>query len=115
MAEEARRQQVKELIGKAAVYIRFREYKKAIDACERILKLEPDHKVARFWLQDSRRLVYNDFTELLVVDRETGAARPILSVRPDGVAARLAPTPDNTRIYFARQMADADVWLLSLE
>ena len=60
-------------------------------------------------------MVYQDDDELRVVNRETGESKLILSVQPDTITARVAPTPDNTRIYFARQMADADVWLLSFE
>jgi hypothetical protein len=46
---------------------------------------------------------------------ETGETISILSVRPDTIASCVAPAPDNRRVYFAREMADADVWLLTLE
>ncbi|MGH9363281.1 MAG: tetratricopeptide repeat protein, partial [Thermoanaerobaculia bacterium] len=47
-----RDQRVRELVRRAADYIRLRDYDKAIDACQRILELRPDHRLARFWLKD---------------------------------------------------------------
>ncbi|MBI4584638.1 MAG: secretin and TonB N-terminal domain-containing protein [Planctomycetes bacterium] len=58
--EKAKQQQVRELTRKAAEYIRFKEYDKAIDACERILKLDPQHRVAKFWLRDSRQQILDE-------------------------------------------------------
>ncbi len=53
--KQVREQRVRELVRKAADYIRLKDHEKAIEACERILDLRPDHRVAKFWLRDMKR------------------------------------------------------------
>jgi type II secretory pathway component GspD/PulD (secretin) len=57
LQEEARikEKRVQELVRRAADYIRLKDYDKAIDACNQILELKPDHRVAKFWLKDVKR------------------------------------------------------------
>ncbi len=69
--ERQREKRVEELTLKAADYIRFHEYDKAIQACEQILKIDPHHQVAQFWLREStERRVDRRHADLLSVDRE---------------------------------------------
>ena len=53
-AERRTRSEVQVLLRKSANFIRLREYDKAIQACERILELDPENRIARYWLKDSR-------------------------------------------------------------
>ena len=50
--KKVREQQVRELVRKAADYVRLKDFEKGIETCKRILTLKPDHRVARFWLRD---------------------------------------------------------------
>ena len=69
--ERQRKRQVRQLLGKAFDYIRFKEYDKVIDACKRILKLEPRHELAKFLLKDARSQIRDiKQTKLLKLDRE---------------------------------------------
>jgi type II secretory pathway component GspD/PulD (secretin) len=52
--ERQRVQRVDELTLKAAEYIRFQDYDKAIEACNEILRLDPSNRVAAFWLREAR-------------------------------------------------------------
>ncbi len=53
--KQVREQRVRELVRKAADYIRLKDHDKAIEACERIIEIKPDHRVAKFWLRDMKR------------------------------------------------------------
>lgn len=70
--ERNRERQVRQLLGKAFDYIRFKEYEKVMDACKRILKLEPNHHLAKFLLKDARSQILDvKKTQLLKLDIET--------------------------------------------
>jgi general secretion pathway protein D len=70
--ERQRQRQVRQLLGKAFDYIRFKEYEKVIDSCKRILRLDPKHHLAKFLLKDARRQILDvQRTELLKLDYET--------------------------------------------
>ncbi len=49
------RQKIRELTSKAADYIKFNNYKKAIESCEHILRLDPNNHTASWWLKIARR------------------------------------------------------------
>ncbi len=65
-----RQAQVNELVSKAADYIRFKNYSKAVEACEDILRIDPHHKTAKWWLKLSRRHVLDQRRTKLIKDRE---------------------------------------------
>jgi len=67
--QRVRDQRVRELVRKAADYIRLKDYDKAIDACNRILALKPDHRVAKFWLKDVKRQQADQQRRQLFLDR----------------------------------------------
>ena len=51
---------------------------------------------------------------IYLLDTRSGKVREILSVAPNGVG-RVAPSPDDRRIYFGLGTVEADVWLMSRE
>ncbi|MBN1442943.1 MAG: hypothetical protein JXA90_09545 [Planctomycetes bacterium] len=55
LEEEGRRKEreVQDLLHKASRHIRRYEYRKAIEACESVVSIDPDNKVAAFWLRQS--------------------------------------------------------------
>src|SRR5262249_53192908 len=55
LEEEAKvkHNQVQELLRKSSQFLRLHDYDKAVDACERALKIDPDNRVAKFWLVDA--------------------------------------------------------------
>ncbi len=50
-----RQQQIRELVRRAADYFSLKDYEKGIDACKRILELDPTHRVAKFWLREMQQ------------------------------------------------------------
>jgi dipeptidyl aminopeptidase/acylaminoacyl peptidase len=66
------------------------------------------------WLSDGRRLVYtNERGGLSLLDSRSKRSREILSLFPDLIWYPV-PSPDDRWIYFVRQSAEADLWLLTL-
>ncbi len=68
-AARVRQAQVQELLRKSAEFLRQHDYEKAIEACERILKIEPDNRVAKFWLSDARDQVVQERRLTLIKNR----------------------------------------------
>jgi hypothetical protein len=67
------------------------------------------------WLSDGRRLVYlNEKGGLSLVESRSKRARELLSLLPDRIFSNCVPSRDDRWIYFVRQSAEADLWLLTL-
>jgi Tol biopolymer transport system component len=66
------------------------------------------------WLSDGRRLVYmNENGGLSLLDSSSKRTHELLSLLPDTIGYH-APSGDDGWIYFVRQSAEADLWLLTL-
>ncbi len=62
------------------------------------------------WLADGRRLLYSASNNMYLLDTVSGDVRNILSdVEPD-----FSVSADNGWIYFSRSIAEADIWMLTL-
>ena len=67
------------------------------------------------WLSDGHRLVYmNEKGGLSLVDSRSKRAHEILSLLPDTISYPV-PSRDDRWIYFVRDAAEADLWLLTLK
>lgn len=53
-AAELKRNQVQVLLRKTSEFIRQEDYTKAMETSQRVLELDPENRVARFWLTDSK-------------------------------------------------------------
>jgi Tol biopolymer transport system component len=67
---------------------------------------------APIWLEDGRRLLFQEGPKIMLIDRITGATRELMSVAPDAMDERWSITRDNRTIYFARHVDQADIWLM---
>jgi general secretion pathway protein D len=45
---------VQELLRKTSELLRQEEYEKAVEACERVLTIDPENRVAKFWMADAK-------------------------------------------------------------
>jgi len=66
------------------------------------------------WLSDNRRLLFTDGDKIKLVDSQSRKIRDVLSVAPNSFG-NLSVSRDDLRIYFAVAVAEADIWLMSLE
>jgi general secretion pathway protein D len=66
---EIRYRQVQTLLRKASEFIRLKDYEKAIEACERIIQIDPGNVVAKYWLSDSREQLFKERRAKLIADR----------------------------------------------
>jgi general secretion pathway protein D len=64
-----RRNEVQELLRKSVEFMRVRDYEKAIEACERVLVLDPGNLVAKFWINDSKEQMVRERRQKLINDR----------------------------------------------
>ncbi len=71
-----------------------------------------------FWLSDSRRLIFSSGISrdgaIYLMDSQSRKVHQIVSVAPNEVLGD-AISPDNRWIYFALQVAEADIWLANLQ
>jgi len=68
------------------------------------------------WLNDGRRLLFQEKTKLLLIDRLTHATRELMSIAPDRIQLSSSSlTRDNRAIYFVRHVEQADIWLMRLK
>jgi dipeptidyl aminopeptidase/acylaminoacyl peptidase len=72
-----------------------------------------------FFLNDGRRILFQDKSKLMLIDSQTHAVRELISVGLDtttyggGAAVGLEwLTRDNRTIYFVRHLEQADIWLM---
>jgi Tol biopolymer transport system component len=63
------------------------------------------------WLNDGRRLLFEEKSRLMLIDSETRATRELMSIAPDTMHLWW-PTRDNRTIYFVRHVEQADIWLM---
>lgn len=66
------------------------------------------------WLSDNRRLLFGDGDKIKLVDSQSRKVREVLSVAPNSFWC-LSVSRDDRRIYFTVIVAQADIWLMSLE
>jgi Tol biopolymer transport system component len=71
-----------------------------------------------FFLNDGRRILFQEKSKLMLIDSQTHAVREVTSIALDtitnsGGAAGLSwLTRDNRTIYFVRHVEQADIWLM---
>jgi hypothetical protein len=59
--------------------------------------------------------VFSDDGKLMLLDADTRATRPLLSIEPDKVAEwNFVISPDDQHIFFSRSSTEADVWVAEL-
>ena len=63
------------------------------------------------WLNDGRRLLFDEKSKLVLIDSRTRATRELMSIAPDTMQL-WSPTRDNRTIYFVRHVEQADIWLM---
>ena len=68
--------------------------------------------VSPIFLNDGRRLLFQEASKIMLIDRLTHATRELLSVAPDTMDLRWSITRDNRTIYFIRQVEQSDIWLM---
>ncbi|MCI0488299.1 MAG: hypothetical protein L0229_17050 [Blastocatellia bacterium] len=73
-----------------------------------------DFGVRPTWLSDDRRLLFYYQDKLYLVDSKTKKVREVLSTDPNDIAG-MALLRDDRHIYFSLKIAEADIWLMSLE
>jgi Tol biopolymer transport system component len=73
-----------------------------------------DRGASPVWLSDNRRLLFPDGDKIKLVDSQSRKIRDVLSVAPKSVW-RPSISRDDRRIYFSVAVAEADIWLMSLE
>ncbi len=64
-----RYQTVQRLLRKARDLMEIREYQKAIEICERVLQLDPENLVAKYWIADGREQLIKQRRFRLLEDR----------------------------------------------
>lgn len=65
-AERVKTAQVQELLRKSAELLRQRDFEKVVEACERVLRLDPENRVAKFWIADAKdQIVQERRTKLI--------------------------------------------------
>jgi eukaryotic-like serine/threonine-protein kinase len=68
------------------------------------------------WLADSRRLLFPYQDKIYLVNRDHKRIRDIFSVRPYTISFHsLRLSKDNRMIYYALEMNEADIWLMTLK
>ena len=66
------------------------------------------------WLPDSRRMIYMDRREVMLIDVETGRTRVLLGgIDPAGIGSDLDVSDDGRWIYFVATNSEGDIWLAS--
>jgi hypothetical protein len=64
------------------------------------------------WLNDGRRILFQEGSKVMLIDRVTHATRELMSIAPDSMDSRWSITRDNRTIYFVRHVSQADIWLM---
>ena len=73
-----------------------------------------DFGEAPLWLNDCRRLLFQNDGLIYSLDSRSKAVQQIASVRPNTIYDRLAVSPDNQWIYLSLITNEADVWSMTL-
>jgi hypothetical protein len=66
------------------------------------------------WLSDNQRLLFYHKDKLYLLDSKSKKMKEVLSTNANDIAG-LALLRDNRQIYFSLKIAEADIWLMSLE
>jgi Tol biopolymer transport system component/serine/threonine protein kinase len=66
------------------------------------------------WLNDGRRLLFDDGSKLRLIDSQTGSIRDLLSIAPDSLWVTGLSRDDRTA-YITRRVWQADIWLMTLQ
>jgi hypothetical protein len=66
------------------------------------------------WLNDSRRLLFQQQSKLYMIDSQSKKIHEVLSVAPHEFGVGVALPRDDRLIYFSLLTTDADVWLMTL-
>jgi serine/threonine protein kinase/Tol biopolymer transport system component len=72
---------------------------------------ESDAAFGPLWLNDGRRILFQERSKLMLIDSRTRALRELMSVAPDTMQLS-SVTQDNRTIYFVRHIDQADIWLM---
>jgi Tol biopolymer transport system component len=82
-------------------------------ATGRFTRLYESHSaVSPIFLNDGRRLIFQEGSQIKLIDRATRETRDLMAIAPDTFDIRWSITRDNRTIYFARQVDQADIWLM---
>jgi serine/threonine protein kinase len=65
------------------------------------------------WFADCSRLLYSDDGNLFILDISTGRSRQLVGL-PEGFSS-FSLSSDNRRIYFTKEMREADLWLGTIQ
>jgi len=79
---------------------------------ERLERLT-DYGTRPVWLGDNRRLLFTRQGQLHGLDSHSGKSREVLSVAP-GTMGGVTLSPDARVMYFSVNVAEADIWLATL-
>jgi Tol biopolymer transport system component len=66
------------------------------------------------WLSDGRRLLFYFKDKIFLVDSKSKKVREVLATTSNDIAG-LALLRDDRYIYFSLKIAEADIWLMSVE
>jgi Tol biopolymer transport system component len=69
---------------------------------------------APLWLNDGRRLLFQNDGVIYSLDSRSKTVQQIASVQPNTIYDRLAVSPDNRWIYLSLVSNEADVWAMTL-
>lgn len=67
------------------------------------------------WLSDSRRLLYQDRGNILLLDTLSRTSRPVLATPSGSEYLGFHLSPDNRVLYLSRKTEQGDIWLLTLK
>jgi dipeptidyl aminopeptidase/acylaminoacyl peptidase len=66
------------------------------------------------WLNDGRRLLFDEGSKLRLIDSQTRSIRELLSIAPDTLWL-WSLSRDNRTAYVTRRVSQADIWLMTLK
>jgi len=67
------------------------------------------------WLSDSRRLLYQDRGNILLLDTPSRTSRPVLATPPGSEYLAFRLSPDERFLYLSRSTEQGDIWLLTMK
>ena len=67
-----------------------------------------------FWLNDGRRLLFDEGSKLRLIDSQTRSIRDLVSFAPDTLLL-CSLSRDNRTAYITRRVSQADIWLMTLK
>jgi len=67
------------------------------------------------WLNDSRRILFDDRSKLYLIDSQSKKFHEVFSVAPNEFGIHFTLPRDDRMIYFSLLTTEADIWLMTLE